>query len=959
MRRMRIIWSIAAFLILVGLAAAQPMGDYGDAPDGSDAYPGVAGMFPTLYGSTSGLIGGHALKVGEEMIGESVSEEKDANDPADADGIQNLVDQDLDDPVYLMVMAVSIPARAKLKFKVAIDEDAPAGKRYINALLDFDKNGSWGGSRNGEEWAVKNQEIEIQPGSTEWVETEWFNWGNGMIMPTPVWARLAITRNPIDYKDWKGQGAFEYGEIQDFLIELKAGDRQEKEDGGGGKRKPVCGDGVKDAGEQCDGKDDKACPGKCKANCRCPKGLGGGGPGGGGPGSPGPDEGPCTTPVAYHALVINAGDNGRRKQAMDSADDIWQMLGEQGYDRGRYLAPHWDEEIGDMSDDGVTAGGYSSLAGIEAAFQKLGKEVKCVDRVMIYIIGHGLKKGGRKYGKSWSSGGIILNGGKGKKEILTPEKLNELISKYLPACPNEDCKTPEKSCHVSIVVESCHSGNFFNTLKGVGRTVAVSAASDEVAFFGREDGDWHGGDYSNGYVDDMYSPGTSDTDGDGHVSVAEAHASATSKLSVAEKFKRKQTPDIDSQECECLPLTCGPKCGDGKVDSSDEECDYAADPTGCSQSETCSEDCICEPIETPPPVEDCGEGGFFYQTECEAECDGSCIMGDDQCWYCIEEGGCPENQYTQEECEDRRTGYQRCVCSESTGCCYLQSVCGRGEYISSDCDGECEGSEECIVEDPDVPCYTCGSQDCGESEYETQTDCEAECEVACDIDEATNCWYCGGMPRGSACEDVGMYSTQGDCDQDCEEPDRCVLHEAYGCWYCQNVECGSGLYENAECDGQCDDEEYCEEYQGSGCYRCVQSPCPDLYVSSLSANIHRSASTTCQGEVCQTFCELDGEVEFRIKNAGSAQAGGSTAKVDIAPNVGTQQEMIGSLNGGQESGTVTTSFYKSGTVSGSGIESCAQLDWWVGSYTASVTADQGDAVDECNENNNVQSVSPQ
>ena len=74
--------------------------------------------------------------------------------------------------------------------------------------------------------------------------------------------------------------------------------------------------------------------------------------------------------------------------------------------------------MGDNADDGVTAGGYSSIAGIEAALKKMSTEVKCVDRVMIYIVGHGLKPGGRKYGKKWASGGIILQGKKGSERCL-------------------------------------------------------------------------------------------------------------------------------------------------------------------------------------------------------------------------------------------------------------------------------------------------------------------------------------------------------------------------------------------------------------------------------------------------------------------------------------------------------------------------------------------------------------
>jgi hypothetical protein len=136
----KLILGRVSVLLLIGLAGAQPNGDYGDAPDGSEAYPGVAGMFPTLYAGNSGLEGGHCLNVGEEMIGVSASAEDDADDATDPDGIQNLVDMDSDDPVYIQITAVAIPAPARLSFQVTVDANAPAGPRYINALLDFDRN---------------------------------------------------------------------------------------------------------------------------------------------------------------------------------------------------------------------------------------------------------------------------------------------------------------------------------------------------------------------------------------------------------------------------------------------------------------------------------------------------------------------------------------------------------------------------------------------------------------------------------------------------------------------------------------------------------------------------------------------------------------------------------------------------------------------------------------------------
>lgn len=34
---------------------------------------------------------------------------------------------------------------------------------------------------------------------------------------------------------------------------------------------PVCGNDILDEGEACDGPDDDACPGQCRADCTCPK----------------------------------------------------------------------------------------------------------------------------------------------------------------------------------------------------------------------------------------------------------------------------------------------------------------------------------------------------------------------------------------------------------------------------------------------------------------------------------------------------------------------------------------------------------------------------------------------------------------------------------------------------------------------------------------------------------------
>lgn len=596
---LRLMFAFGTFLILtLPVSATAPRGDYGDAPDGSDAYDRVSGSFPTLYSSN----GGHTLIVGEEMIGTTVSAEVDANDASDPDGVQNLVDQDKDDPVYTILKG----GDATFRFQVTIAQGAPAGKRYINVLVDFNQNGVW-----DNEWVVKNLAVEIPPGRTEWVETPSFHLG-----ASHPWVRLAITRSPIDADDWDGTGEFQYGEIQDFKVGPA---------GGGG------GDG--------------------------------GGGGGGEPGKPGPDKGPCTTPVAYHALVINGGDNPKQTNAHEVGAGMAGTFSKQGYNTA-YLG-----QPGEQIAAQATAAA-ASLANIEAAINELKANVKCVDRVMVFIIGHGLEKGSSYGGKSYPGGGVILQS---TKEVLTPEKLNELLG-TIPACPGEDCKKGGVTCHMSVMIESCHSGNFFDSLKGEGKTVAVSSSSDELSYFGS---DGTGGDYSDGFISDIYDPVKSDTDKDGYVSVAEAHKSATDKLKPP--AGGKQTPSISSQECECLPMVCTYKI------------------PGTSNG---------------TPAQTCGHG-----TYASSNCNGVCKQYQKcvkdrltNCYSCVTV--CGRDQYTDSNCFDK-CGLGYCALQDASGPCYecrtmtpISHCQELGMYDGTNCDGKCGEGEVCM-QCPDTDCYKC------------------------------------------------------------------------------------------------------------------------------------------------------------------------------------------------------------------------------------------------------------
>lgn len=914
---------LCAILLSSSALAQVPVGDYGDAPDGTDAYPGIYGKFPTKYDSSS-KGGARALNVGEETIGPSVSKERGAEDTGDPDGTINLVDSDRDDRIY--VQFDSNRQSARLILDVSISSSAPQTTRYLNALIDFDSNGSW--APEDGEWAVENMPLDVAPGNRQNIKTNWFEWGD---MSTQTsWIRVVLSRSEIADPNWRGGGEIEYGEIEDFIYSLPAEtvEEERREPPKNITRKKTCGNDRVDSGEQCDGLDDLACPGKCAPDCSCPK------QGKEPVGKPGPRKGPCTTPVLYHALVINAGDNPRRRQGVDAADSISGTFYDQGYDSATYLAPYWDKEVGDSQ-----FGGYSSLSGIEAAIADLAENTKCVDRVVLYIVGHGLSAGSTKYGKKWTDGGIILNGRKGAKEILTPEKLDELLSKYFPPCPNEDCKTEQRSCHVSVVIESCHSGNFMAALSKHGRTVAASCSKDEVAFFGEDEGGKSfSGDYTVGYVKDMATPSTADTNKDGYVSVKEAHDSAEAKLSIAKMNKKSQTPLFFSDECECLPLTCGPKCGDNKKDST-EDCDYTADPTGCDPGFVCTSDCTC--IASPDPVQEdgpdglfwgdeyeypqnsCKDGRFDYFSDCQGACDDPCVLTESRdCWICpqAQDGGCPEDRYAVEECEDRLREYQICRYDDKSGCWYLQSICNRGEFVSSDCDYECEEGEYCVLFDGDGPCYAC-SDNPGDSD-----DLEPTCYVR------------------------GMYDSETSCSKTCSND--CAFSEQYSCWYCLQLTCGQGLYDSSNCDLACGDLS-CSPYGETGCYYCRMPECPDLIISYRKTSVHKSVSTSCRGEACQSTCTLSATVDLTVRNIGSAAADSSSARVEISPQVGSKLAFMSQMMPG-DTRTSTLEFSKSQIVSGR-QEACGQILWWADTYTTLAEADYDDSISECDEDNNVNS----
>lgn len=453
---------------IIGSVSVASVGDYGDAPDGQDAYYGVQGRFPTLFNTVNSKLarsGGHTLNIGQEMLGVSVSAEIDAKDPGDPDEVPNLVDTDSDERIFVIIE----DSTTKLCFDVTIDINAPEMIRYVNALFDFDQSGNWSGEVNGKEWAIVNMPVDVLPGTTETIITSPFSWGyNGV---SPVWMRVSLTRDKVDEAlftgigGWDGSGKFNYGEIEDFLLFLMG-------------CPPIPVDTVFPPwwpplpGNPPDGQ--KKDPPQPPHD----------------PLHPGPKIGPCGYPIKYYAIIINGGDkfchlNKNTPMVRNSAEQMRDILEKQGYEIKAYLNP------GD---------GTNTRAGITAAITHLKEQVRCGDRVFIYIGAHGGDE----------SPGIYMykkNGGKRPNQPIKPSELNDLID--IDSCPDSRCDDKGKCCHVTILLESCHAGN----LKSLGREgrIVIGSSDDETAT-GTCWGPTSKGAYTQGFEKDLRNP-NADTKG--------------------------------------------------------------------------------------------------------------------------------------------------------------------------------------------------------------------------------------------------------------------------------------------------------------------------------------------------------------------------------------------------------------------------------------------------------------
>lgn len=227
--------------------------EYGDAPEsGSAGYAGsystVQAAFPTLFNTPNSTgPGAHTLDASMEWLGDPAdgdfySYEADADDPADPDGVMNLVNEDkFDDGVTgVNIVLVGMPPPATLTTDVTIAAGAPDVPRYLNVLIDLNMDGEWSGAAafGEKEWAVQNFEVNVAPGTTESVTTDAFAFSNGNILTPTTWMRVLLTREPLNVSSygadgWDGSGQFDYGEVEDYYVQLPQWDEEGGGKGGG------------------------------------------------------------------------------------------------------------------------------------------------------------------------------------------------------------------------------------------------------------------------------------------------------------------------------------------------------------------------------------------------------------------------------------------------------------------------------------------------------------------------------------------------------------------------------------------------------------------------------------------------------------------------------------------------------------------------------------------------------
>ena len=190
--------------------------DYGDAPDNTynqtlEAYPGITARFPTYFNTdNSGFTnytGVYHINVDSEWIDSLAA----SGTTVENDALVETGDMDCLD-VLLIYDDTDGEITGELLFPVtALTSDF----RYINVLLDQDRDGDW---RDSIDYLVKDLPIALYADSAEVLQLGPFPLNHETLSH---WVRITLTRQPLNLPQWDGSippGGLEFGETEDHLL---------------------------------------------------------------------------------------------------------------------------------------------------------------------------------------------------------------------------------------------------------------------------------------------------------------------------------------------------------------------------------------------------------------------------------------------------------------------------------------------------------------------------------------------------------------------------------------------------------------------------------------------------------------------------------------------------------------------------------------------------------------------
>lgn len=211
----------------IPIASAGPLADYGDAPDNTNgqvfAYPSVEGKFPSLYDTDNTRISGRRgifhLTTSDEWLHLATS----STTTTESDAL--IPDLDYDENVFCLIYTSTsdppdLPCTAYIVAGVGVSENAPDVRRYLNVLIDQNRDGEWKDTSFGKEWVAVNQLVGTKPGETELIVSNSFY----LSSTENMWMRVTFTRTKINASDftsvdgWDGSApsdGFSSGETED------------------------------------------------------------------------------------------------------------------------------------------------------------------------------------------------------------------------------------------------------------------------------------------------------------------------------------------------------------------------------------------------------------------------------------------------------------------------------------------------------------------------------------------------------------------------------------------------------------------------------------------------------------------------------------------------------------------------------------------------------------------------